>query len=187
MVARPAFSDFPSAAYCHRKINSADARIIFAMTDFQTFELQKSIRTYFEAIPWQSPVAATLTLKQRIKQQKIDPYIATSNFRHFLNRLNRQVFGNASKRLGRGLRVIPILEHDELVRFHNHAVIDRPQHVTFQDFKVQIECCWSKTTWGYQESVIVPMTSPGWIRYITKTDQKPEFDLAIDWTNTRVD
>src|SRR5437763_12612470 len=101
------------------------------MTEIQTLELQKSIRAYFETIPWQAPVAATLTLKQRIKQQKLDPLIATSNFRHFLNRLNREVFGNAAKRFGRGLRAIPVLEHDELVRFHNHAIIDRPEHVRF--------------------------------------------------------
>jgi hypothetical protein len=150
-------------------------------------KLQHSLRDYLNSIAWQRPIAVTLTLKQRIKQQDLDRYVATKNFRHFMNRLNRKVFGTAAHRHGKGLRVIPVLEHDELVRFHNHATIDQPAHLDFDHFKEMIETCWSKTTWGFRQMHIVPVTDgPGWIRYITKFDQKPEYDLDIDWMNARI-
>ena len=43
--------------------------------------------------------------------------LASNNFRHFLNRLNRDVYRNAARRFGKGLKVIAVLEHDALVRF----------------------------------------------------------------------
>lgn len=153
----------------------------------QNQKLQNALRAYLNALPWQKPIAVTLTLKQRIKQQQVDLYAASTNFRQFMNRLNRKIFGNAAQRYGKGLRVIPVLEHDEQVRFHNHATIDQPMHMDFDRFEQIIETCWLKTTWGFRQMHIVPITDgPGWMRYITKTDQKSDFDLAIDWMNARI-
>lgn len=149
-------------------------------------QIRESLRAYLDAIPWQRPVAVSLTLKQRIQQQSIDLYEAAKNFRHFMNRLNRKAFGNAAHRFDRGLRVIPVLEHDEVTRYHHHATIDRPEHLGFEVFKAAIEASWLKTVWGYNEMVIVPVKDgPGWHKYITKAHSKPEYDLAIDWTNAR--
>ena len=53
------------------------------------------------------------------------------------------------------------------------------------EFKQAIEDAWAKTRWGYDQTAIVPMTSDGWVRYISKLDQKPQYDLAIDWPNIR--
>ena len=78
-----------------------------------------------------------------------------------------------------------MIEHDDLTRIHVHGAVDRPATVDFDTFKAEIERCWLMTNWGYREMEIVPMTNAGWITYITKFAQKPEFDLAIDWTNTR--
>jgi hypothetical protein len=149
-------------------------------------KLKDSVTEYLAAIPWQNPIALSLTLKQRVKQQEIDLYLATSNFRHFMNRLNRRAFGNGPSRFGNGLRVISVHERDELVRLHNHAIVDRPDHMDFDQFKSAVEECWLKTTWGYRQMHIVPVTSNGWTRYITKSNQKPEYDLAIDWMNARI-
>jgi hypothetical protein len=155
------------------------------LTEFEQ-KLQTALRAYLYEIPRRRPVAVSLTLRQQIKQQSIDLYEASKNFRHFMNRLNRKAFGNAACRFGKGLRVIPVLEHDELVRYHHHATIDQPSHLPFEEFKGAIEKCWLKTAWGYDQTHIVPVTNgPGWHRYITKADQKPEFDLAIDWMNAR--
>lgn len=151
----------------------------------RAIKMRDSLREYLEAVPWHQPVAISLTLKQRIKQQNLDAYIATTNFRHFMNRLNRRSFGNATARFGKGLRVMSVLEHDELVRFHNHGIIDRPNHLDFGSFKNAIEECWLKTAWGYRQTHIVPVNDSGWTHYITKLDQKPEYDLAIDWMNAR--
>lgn len=149
-------------------------------------KFKPSLRDYLDRIPWERPLAVSLTLKQQIKQQRLDLYEASKNFRHFMNRLNRKVFGSAVGRFGKGLRAIPVLEHDELVRFHYHATIDQPGHLEFEDFKEAIKSCWLKTAWGYKEMYIVPVTNgPGWHRYITKANQQPDFDLAIDWMNAR--
>ena len=153
------------------------------MTDTRTLELQNSVRSYLRAVDWQSPVAVNLTLKQRIKHRRIDLCIASSNFRHFMNRLNRRVFGNAFNRFGRRLQVLTVTEQSSTNRLHHHAVIGRPRYIEFEQFKCQIEDCWRKSYWGYKQTLILPMTSSGWISYMTKLDQKPDFDLAIDWMN----
>lgn len=156
------------------------------MQHLQDQKLRDSLREYLAKIPWERPVALSLTLKQRIEGQQISLYAATSNFRHFMNRLNRFAFGNAARRYGKGLRVMPVLEHDELVRFHHHATIDQPAHLEFDQFKTAVETCWLDTAWGYQQMFIVPVTDlSGWNGYLTKANQKQQFDLAIDWINTR--
>lgn len=149
--------------------------------------LQEAVIAYANEIPWKNPVALTLTLKQQIKKQAINVYLASANLRHFMSRLNRKIFGNAVRRHNKGLQILPVLEHDTLVRFHNHAIIDRPEEMDFDEFKAVVETTWAKTTWGYNQICIEPVTSDGWIRYIAKLNQKPEFDLAIDWMNARSD
>ena len=148
-------------------------------------KIQEAFVQYSISIKWSAPVAVTLTMKQRQSAQNIDHMLASRNFRHFLNRLNREVYGNAARRFGKGLKVIAVLEHDALVRFHYHAVIDQPETMNFTEFKQAIEDAWAKTRWGYDQTEIVPMTSEGWVRYISKLDQKPQYDLAIDWPNIR--
>ena len=152
-------------------------------TSDNAVELQNATRSYIAKISWDCPVAVNLTLKQRVRQKRIDLCIASTNFRHFMNRLNRVAFGNAVKRFGHRLQVITVTELSHSNRLHHHAVIGRPDHIEFEQFKAHIEDCWRKTYWGYRETVVVPMTNFGWVSYITKLDQKPEFDLAIDWMN----
>jgi hypothetical protein len=148
--------------------------------------LRDSTRNYLQSVLWKRPVAITLTLKQRLKHQKLDLFEASKNFRHFMNRLNRSCFGNAVRRQDKRLRVFSVVEHNALVRFHHHGVIERPEHLEFEEFKQLIQSCWLKTNWGLWPHGHQAVTSEGWINYITKLASKPEYDLAIDWITAKI-
>src|SRR5665811_897847 len=88
----------------------------------------------------------TLTLKQAWQPDrggwvKIDDYRCRQAFRHFMNLLNRAVYGSAFRRHGKRLRVLPVLEKGEVRaralrpwecgasgRWHIHCAIELPSH-----------------------------------------------------------
>ena len=148
-------------------------------------KLKKSFIEYANSIVWTNPYAITLTLKQRVDNLAIDLINASSNFRYFLNRLNRCFFGNAAGRYKKSVQVVPIIENNATTRYHFHAAIERPQHIDEAEFNHAIHQCWMKTKWGYNHIDIQPMTDSGWIDYISKVNTKNEYDLAIDWANLR--
>src|SRR5208282_5946263 len=72
---------------------------------------------------------------------KIDDYRCREAFRHFMNLLNRAVYGAAFRRYGKRLRVLPVLEKGEVRaralrswhggtsgRWHIHCAIELPSH-----------------------------------------------------------
>ena len=71
----------------------------------------------FDTSDWRSIWDLTLTLKQARKTDdglrwiRADEYQCREAFRHFMNRLNRAVYGNAYRHNGKKLRVLPILEN----------------------------------------------------------------------------
>ena len=148
---------------------------------------QTETREFLRQIPWRHPVAVTLTMKQRVDARNIDLQAASKNFRHFLNRLNRVIFKNAAKRFDRGVRVFPICEHSADIRYHYHAIIDRPDNLDMDAFHDLIRASWLKTRWGYREMVIKDVRDGGWANYMTKFASKPSFLDSIDWENLRID
>ena len=145
--------------------------------------MRTTILGYVKNINWLAPFALTLTLKQRVDNHKIDIIIASKNIKHFLNRLNRTLYGNAFKRFSKSIKIFPVIEHGSDKRFHVHTIIDKPATVDDVSFYNLIKHSWSKTKFGYDHIHIQPMTNDGWISYLTKFDQKPDYDLAIDWIN----
>ena len=97
----------------------------------------------------QKAIACTLTLKQRVDNQSIDHQIASQNFRHFLNRLNRHCFGNAQRRFDKRLAVISVIENNSSTRFHIHCSIEWLDRYRFDQFCQMIRKCWAETKWGY--------------------------------------
>src|ERR1700744_3469009 len=74
---------------------------------------------FFDISSWTDFCDVTLTLKQGHRRDcggwiKIDDYRCRQAFRHFMNLLNRAVFGAAFRRHGRRLRVLPVLERGEV-------------------------------------------------------------------------
>jgi hypothetical protein len=105
-------------------------------------------------------------------------------FHHFMNLLNRAVFGKAFYRHRKRLNVIPILEKEFYGRWHYHAAIEPPSHLRSDHFKRLIQDCWKRTDWGYDRVKIREEADRGWVNYMLKPSQKSAFDAwsdCIDW------
>lgn len=160
-----------------------------------TLSLQRSYREWFASSlteGWSHPFAVTLTLKHRVDQEPLDEVKANKNFRHFMNLLNRRVSGNSTRLGGTGVRVISSLEggraggiHDG--RLHFHALIDCPRPALVEEYPEIIRDLWSKTRWGYREIEVLSAHDPvGWIDYLTKVRDKPDFGSSIDLINVNL-
>jgi hypothetical protein len=143
---------------------------------------------------WTSPFAVTLTLRQCVDVPNgtmttklwLTETDAIQNLRHFLNKLDRSVFGKAASRYGKKVSCIPVLEGGGDKRLHYHAVLDCPRYDLLTHFPLLIADHWRSTQWGYRQIDCQANTDDGWLTYITKFRDKPNFADAIDWTNLRL-
>lgn len=153
--------------------------------------LQNSLRQWVDIDRWNYPFGLTLTLKQRIWIDNdrgrhgvtLTPEDGSRNLRHFLNILNKQVYGSSSQRHGKGLPVLPVLEGGSSKRLHYHLIIDCPRDDLIEVFPTMIVLAWRRTLWGYDQTDVKPCDQ-GWLNYITKLRDKPDFASSIDWMNT---
>lgn len=157
-----------------------------------SIRLQKELRDYIDVGRWAGSFAATLTLKQARHlmtdfgssvRVAITEEIASRNFRHFINLLSSKVYGTSSKRFGRRVRAIPVLEGGAGLRLHYHAMIDCPREELATVYPQMIEQCWQQTDWGYDQVHVTTGADLGWVRYMTKLRSKRDFACSIDWMN----
>jgi hypothetical protein len=139
---------------------------------------------------WRSICAVTLTLKQALEQEgywfRADPHQCSRAFRHFMNLLNRSVYGASFRKEKKRVRVIPILEKDGNGRFHYHAAIEPPLHIRHEDFWAYVRHCWAEVDWAYERNAIEFGADEGWINYMLKLGQKSGLEAwsdCIDWHN----
>jgi hypothetical protein len=138
---------------------------------------------------WRSIFDVTLTIKQGRRADNgtwicIDEFQCQLAFWHFKDFLNRAVYGNAVRRYGKTLRIIPVLEKSTGGRWHYHVAIEPPTHLDAVEFEALIHNCWAETDWGYREVMVRDDADSGWIRYMLKPSQKSCFDGwadCIDW------
>ena len=160
------------------------------------FESAKS--HLFDTSSWGPFCDATLTLKQARQCErgawiKIDDYPCRQAFRHFMNLLNRAVYGAAFRRHGKRLRVLPVLEKGEVHasalrswergtsgRWHIHCAIELPSHLDAVALEKLIRRCWAKVELGYGRILVRDCADAGWINYTLKDRQKSEFDGFVD-------
>lgn len=143
---------------------------------------------------WQDPFAVTLTLRQYVSvpfgtenfTHWLTDTAASQNMRHFLNKLDRSIFGKAASRFGKQVGCIPVLEGGGIKRLHYHAIIDCPRPELAGDFPLLIADAWRTTMWGYWQVDCQNDADHGWLSYITKFRDKPNLADAIDWTNLRL-
>jgi hypothetical protein len=121
-------------------------------------------------------LAVTLTMKQRDGSSNLDEIEASKNLRHFLNRLNKKAFGNASQRFGKKVETIAMLESSYSGRLHYHLALKNP-FSSNEMCHSAIHDCWSQTRWGYNEVDVQPIYSSGWISYITKERRIDGWDV----------
>lgn len=157
-------------------------------------EMRSAVRGWIALDTWRDPFAATFTLKQSVEVPNgtlshrvwLTEAAASQNFRHFLNQLNRSLFGKAAQRFGRSVRAFPILEGGTGKRLHYHAIIDCPSTALREDFPILMADAWRSTLWGYAQVDVRPNADKGWLSYITKFRDKPDFASSIDWVNVRL-
>jgi hypothetical protein len=167
-------------------------------------ELRKS--SLLDISRWRAVWALTLTLRQccrygahtalhdhRNEQWlgrnvivSLNEYQCAKAFRHFMNLLNREIYGKASYRYDKRINVVPILEKETNGRWHIHAAIEPPYRMGAAQFENLIQHCWRKTHWGYDRITIDQSADRGWINYMLKPSQKSEFEAwvdCIDWNS----
>jgi hypothetical protein len=161
--------------------------------------LVNSAKSYFfDTSSWNDFCDVTLTLKQGHQRDcggwiKIDDYQCRQAFRHFMNLLNRAVYGAAFRRHGKRLRVLPVLERGEVRagalrkcdsatfgRWHIHCAIELPSHVAAVVLEKLIRVCWAKVEWGHSRILVRDGTNAGWVSYMLKGRQKSQFDYIFD-------
>lgn len=140
--------------------------------------------------------ALTLTLKQSRKVktergeliERLTRYSATTNMRHFINRLNAALYGNAAKaaRGGKSIRLLGALEGGIAgTNLHYHCVIGRlPERLTNSERDFLIRSAWHATNFGNERVHIQTLETTGWMSYMVKELGKLSCDV-IDWENVR--
>lgn len=161
------------------------------MTRSQTFRHQQAFRDFTRTNGWNAPFAVTLTMKQGMAIEglygktfvRLTRDRASQNLRHFLNLLNKHVYGKAYSRFGVRIPVIPVLEGGSNSRLHYHLMLDCPRDDLKATYPQIIESLWLRTQWAYSQTDIQAEADSGWINYISKTRDKPSFEDSIDWEN----
>src|SRR5947209_3479864 len=152
----------------------------------------------FDTSNWRPFCDVTLTLKQARQSDegawaKLDDYPCRQAFRHFMNVLNRAIYGAAFRRYAKCLRVLAVLEKGEVRasalrpcergtsgRWHIHCAIELPSHFDAFSFENLIRDCWAKVDWGHGRILVRDGANAGWISYMLKGRQKSEFDGFLD-------
>lgn len=150
--------------------------------------IKPSLKNYYKENPVPNPINITLTQKQIVDGQRIDDAVSAANFRHFRNLINRRLFGNTYKRYNRQLKMFVVREHGSWHRHHIHAIIEKPQNLTTEEFIVVALECWLRTRFGYREYHFEQPESEerqaGWVNYCLKTRSKDDLVASIDWENS---
>jgi hypothetical protein len=149
---------------------------------------QSVIKQFYQDHRVPNPINITLTERQIVDGQHIDDTTSEANCKHFLNLLNRRLFGNAHKRYGRSLSTFMVREHGAWQRHHIHAIIEQPNTLTTEEFMALVLECWTKTKFGYYqihfEQPADQDRSSGWVNYCLKKRTKADLASSIDWGNS---
>jgi hypothetical protein len=177
---------------------AATSAIHANINSIETEPIESAKSHFFDTSSWGEFCAVTLTLKQGRQADsggwiKIDPYRCRQAFRHFMNLLNKAVYGSAFRRHGKRLRVLPVLEKGEVRarslrrwergtsgRWHIHCAIELPPHFDAFALETLIGDCWAKVELGHRRILVRDGANAGWINYMLKDRQKSEFDGLLD-------
>ena len=177
---------------------AASSAIHANVNSIETDPIESAKSNLFDTSSWGEFCDVTLTLKQGRQGAgsgwiKIDHYQCRQAFRHFMNLLNKAVYGSAFRRHGKRLRVLPVLEKGEVRarslrrwergtsgRFHIHCAIELPPHFDAFALETLIGDCWAKVESGHRRILVRDGANAGWINYMLKDRQKSEFDGLLD-------
>jgi len=151
--------------------------------------VQREWKAWVKAQKWERPVGVTLTLKKGISSQQSvaygNPDIYSEELHHFLNVVDRKVFGKGGIRKGLTLCCFPVIEQDQSGRYHFHLLLDRPKETDAKEFECLIRSYWPRLRWGYEQIDVQTNADMGWVDYILKRRSKKIFEDGIDVGNIR--
>jgi hypothetical protein len=161
------------------------------MNRAQTLSHQAAFRDFARIDHWHAPHAVTLTMKQgmpvangyRSTMAYLDEGKASQNLGHFHSVLSRKLLGKPADRYGKRVPLIPVIEGGNGKRLHYHVMIDCPRADLQSDFSKLVRDTWLRTQWGHDQIDIQPQADIGWINYISKFRDKPNYSDAVDWPN----
>ena len=139
---------------------------------------------WLSRISYADMYAVTLTMKQNNNGVTLDTVTASQNLRHFLNILNQTIFGNAFRRFGKKLKVIPVIEMSAWDRLHYHLSLEKPDFISEEQFNQLIASSWMKTDFARREIDVQKIYSSGWTSYCLKGRDPLQ---AIDFENLNFD
>lgn len=149
--------------------------------------LMNATKLFFNEFNWTDPVAVTLTFKKGIMKDGRLILASDGDYRqnvhHFLNVLNQKIYKGFSRK-GWLMSVGAVRETGAFERPHHHLILNKPPHLTFEQYAALIHRVWNKTMWGHRNIEVMPDGSERWINYMTKLRSKETYADAIDWTNT---
>ena len=141
------------------------------------------------AHPWHDPIEFDATLKQAFTMGdgyfiKGDGERFDLNFRWFLRRLNRILYGNKSDDIG--IPMFCVLERSIEGRWHFHTLTDRPPGISRIQLAYAVRLCWMQIPFAHERILFGPVDQ-NWKRYLLKPSQKPgNFADAFRWTNNNL-
>jgi hypothetical protein len=107
------------------------------------------------------------------------------SLRQFIDKLDKALFGNSSKRHGNRLLFVPVIEglsNGEVPHFHCSVGIPADRAEVFEE---QVKACWSRVPFSGFQIMVEPYRDAGWLSYSTKGSKfinRP----SIDWLNVRI-
>ena len=164
-------------------------------------QLKQAYNDWYEHNPIPNAVCVTFTEKQVLTSVHrhagpvktwINNQLASENFKHFLNLLNRKIFKNSYKRHNKRLQTFIVHEGDKYknVRHHIHGIIEQPDWISDKDFDELMSNLFAKTAWGYKAHEFNRPSNheggeQGWLGYCLKDKKiKSDKDLWVDLENT---
>lgn len=159
-----------------------------------TRRIQSEFRDFIDRQIWHSPHAVTLTFKKGrgvdggrgTGIQMLTRDDASTNMRHFLNRLDRHTFGHSAFRFGQRVQAVPVIEGGNGKGLHYHLILDCPRDELKEGYTDLLQSLWQKTDWGHKMIHVEADSDSGWTKYVVKLRDKPEYADCIDWNNCYV-
>jgi len=155
------------------------------VSEFERFRTE--VMNFYYQNPIRNPYSLTLTMKQKVGEERLDNIKSSTNLRHFRNRINKKIFGNSYYRYKNQIQMFSVLENDTDHRFHLHLIIEKPTQLTDGEFRNLVYDCWLKTKFGYHQIQLdrLPLDDEKyWLRYLTKKRTKDgNLWSSIDWEN----
>lgn len=162
------------------------------MKEYKSLNTKHTVQYWLSEYDWKGSLAVTAHYSDRFlhyfnNQNKERLWFAAITINtKFLNKLNKRVFGNASKRFGKKVECLIVIEQ-EASKTHMHAMIKIPSHKTAIDFEENIQDAWMKTL-NTNRDIKISLNDNRTFRqnfggYITK-EVKPNNTDCIDWSNS---